>query len=61
MVGTSDQSCWPAEACKIPVWGVSGEALSLRDRRYDRNFIPNAKCKKFATNLKPTFLHDVYH
>ena len=24
MVGTSDQSCWLAEACKIPVCGVSG-------------------------------------
>ena len=25
VIGTSDQSCWLAEACKILVWGVSGE------------------------------------
>ena len=24
MIGTSDQSCWLAEACQTPVWSLSG-------------------------------------
>ena len=33
MVGTSDQSCWLAEACKIPVWGVSGAVWGVSGDR----------------------------
>ncbi len=46
------------EAAAVAAGRWSGlETVSLKFR-YDRDFIPNAKCKKFATNLK--FLHDGY-
>ena len=51
IIGTSDQPCWLAEACKIPVWGVSGavwrpSAHGKDDRRYNCKLVFNVNVRR---------------
>ena len=62
MIGTSDQSCWLAEACKILVWGVSGDRKPTVGVTVGTtvSLLPITKCEKFASCLRNQGLGTFY-
>ena len=54
IIGTSDQPCWLAEACKIPVWGMSGAVSVTVGTTISSSQIPNVQDLRLLVSIDVT-------